>query len=139
VTGVVYFDKQKRSQRQKAKSVILSANGAETPKLLLMSKSTRFPDGLANSNGAVGKYLMFDTGAMAGGVFEHPLNEYKGAVVSRIVHDFYEIDPKHGFLGGRDSTRALIYILQVSHRAASHPTCHSGAASSKKICGTFPA
>jgi choline dehydrogenase-like flavoprotein len=100
VTGVVYFDKQKRSQRQKAKAVILCANGAETPKLLLMSKSGRFPDGLANSNGVVGKYLMFDTGAMSGGVFEHPLNEYKGAVVSRIVHDFYEIDPKHGFLGG---------------------------------------
>ncbi len=100
VTGVVYFDQQKRSQRQKAKAVILCANGAETPRLLLMSKSGRFPDGLANSNGAVGKYLMFDTGAMSGGVFEHPLNEYKGSVVSRIVHDFYEIDPKHGFVGG---------------------------------------
>jgi choline dehydrogenase-like flavoprotein len=100
VTGVVYFDQQKRSQRQRAKAVILCANGAETPRLLLMSKSARFPDGLANSSGAVGKYLMFDTGAMAAGVFEHPLNEYKGAVVSRIVHDFYEIDPKHGFVGG---------------------------------------
>jgi choline dehydrogenase-like flavoprotein len=100
VTGVVYFDKQKRTQRQRAKAVILCANGAETPRLLLMSKSGRFPDGLANSNGVVGKYLMLDTGAMSGGVFEHPLNEYKGAVVSRIVHDFYEIDPKHGFVGG---------------------------------------
>jgi choline dehydrogenase-like flavoprotein len=100
VTGIVYFDKQKRSQRQKAKAVILCANGAETPRLLLMSKSGRFPDGLANSNGIVGKYLMLDTWAMSGGVFEHPLNEYKGAVVSRIVHDFYEIDPKHGFIGG---------------------------------------
>jgi choline dehydrogenase-like flavoprotein len=100
VTGVVFFDKQKRSQRQKAKSVIICANGAETPRLLLMSKSGRFPEGLANSNGVVGKYLMFDTGAMAGGVFEHPLNDYKGAAVSRIVHDFYEIDPKEGFLGG---------------------------------------
>ena len=65
-----------------------------------MSKSKLFPDGLANSSGTVGKYLMFDTGAMSGGVFEHPLNDYKGAVVSRIVHDFYEIDPKHGFVGG---------------------------------------
>jgi choline dehydrogenase-like flavoprotein len=100
VTGVVYFDKQKRPQRQKAKAVILCANGAETPRLLLTSKSNRFPNGLANSSGVVGKYLMFDTGASAGGVFEHPLNDYKGANVSRIVHDFYEIDPKHGFLGG---------------------------------------
>ena len=77
---MVYFDKQKRSQRQKAKAVILCANGAETPKLLLMSKSARFPDGLANSSGVVGKYLMFDAGPMSGGEsFEHPLNDYKGA------------------------------------------------------------
>ncbi len=100
VTGVVYFDKQKKEQRQKAKAVIVSANGAETPRLLLMSKSNRFPDGLANSSGIVGKYLMFDTGAMAAGVFEHPLNDFKSVHVSRIVHDFYEIDPKHGFFGG---------------------------------------
>jgi choline dehydrogenase-like flavoprotein len=56
-TGVVYFDKQKREQRQRAKAVILCANGAETPRLLLMSKSKQFPNGLANSSGLVGKYL----------------------------------------------------------------------------------
>jgi len=100
VTGVVYFDKQKHQQRQKAKSVILCANGAETPRLLLLSKSKQFPDGLANSSGLVGKYLMFDTNAMSAGVFEHPLNDFKSVHVSRIIHDFYEIDPKHGFFGG---------------------------------------
>src|SRR5215831_13670868 len=101
VTGVVYFDKQKRQQRQKAKSVILCANGAETPRLLLISKSKEFPDGLANSSGLVGKYLMFDSAAaMSAGVFEHPLNDYKSVHVSRIIHDFYEIDPKHGVFGG---------------------------------------
>jgi choline dehydrogenase-like flavoprotein len=100
VSGVVYFDQQKREQRQKAKAVIVCANGAETPRLLLMSKSRRFPNGLANSNGLVGKYLMFDTSAFSAGVFEHPLNEFKGVHVSRIIHDFYEIDPKHGVWGG---------------------------------------
>jgi len=99
-TGVVYFDHRKREQRQKAKAVIVSANGAETPRLLLMSQSKQFPNGLANSSGLVGKYLMFDTGAMSAGVFEHPLNDYKSVVVSRVIHDFYEIDPKHGFFGG---------------------------------------
>jgi choline dehydrogenase-like flavoprotein len=100
VTGVVYFDAQKSEQRQKAKAVVVCANGAETARLLLMSKSNRFPNGLANSSGIVGKYLMFDSGAMAGGVFEHPLNDYKSANVSRVIHDFYEIDSKHGFYGG---------------------------------------
>jgi len=41
-----------------------------------MSKSKLFPQGLANSSGLVGRYLMFDAGALCAGLFEHPLNEY---------------------------------------------------------------
>jgi choline dehydrogenase-like flavoprotein len=99
-SGVVYFDAQGREQRQAAKAVVVCANGAETPRLLLMSTSKLFPNGLANSSGLVGKYLMFAGGSLAGGTFEHPLNEYKSVHVSRVIHDFYEIDPKHGFFGG---------------------------------------
>ena len=65
VTGVVYFDAQKREVRQRAKAVVLSANASESARLLLLSKSARFPDGLANSSGVVGKYLMFGNGASA--------------------------------------------------------------------------
>jgi hypothetical protein len=65
-----------------------------------MSKSNRFPDGLANSSGLVGKYLMFDSFVSASGLFEHPLNEYKSVQVTRVVHDFYDADPKRGFYGG---------------------------------------
>jgi choline dehydrogenase-like flavoprotein len=99
-TGVVYFDASGQEQRQLAKAVVVCANGVETPRLLLMSKSKRFPNGLANSNGLVGKYLMFAGGSLAGGTFEHPLNDYKSVHVSRVIHDFYEIDPKYGFFGG---------------------------------------
>ena len=60
-TGVAYFDAKKRLHLQRAKAVVLCANGAETPRLLLNSASSRFPNGLANSSGAVGKYLMFNT------------------------------------------------------------------------------
>jgi len=100
VTGVAYFDKDKRENFQKAKAVIVSANGAETPRLLLMSKSSRFPEGLANSSGIVGRHLMWNSGGIANAIFEHPLNEYKSQVVTRVVHDFYELDPKVGFCGG---------------------------------------
>lgn len=100
VTGVTYFDSKGTEVFQKAKAVVVCANGAETPRLLLMSKSNLFPQGLANSNGLVGKYLMFNGGSFAGGLFEHQLNEYKSVVVSRVVHDFYESDPKRGFYGG---------------------------------------
>jgi choline dehydrogenase-like flavoprotein len=99
-TGVHYFDADKREHFQKARAVILSANGAETARLLLNSKSSRFAQGLANSSGLVGKYLMFNQGADAHAVFEHELNEYKSVQVTRVLHDFYDADPKRGFYGG---------------------------------------
>ncbi|HXV39938.1 MAG TPA: GMC family oxidoreductase [Steroidobacteraceae bacterium] len=99
-TGVAYFDRGRRERFQKAKAVVVSANGAETPRLLLNSANAKFPDGLANSSGLVGKYLMFNQGAIAGGVFEHELNEHKSVQVTRILHDFYDADPKRGFYGG---------------------------------------
>ena len=100
-TGAVYFDEKREVQRQKAKAVVVCANGAETPRLLLLSANKQFPNGLANSSGMVGKHLMLNSGTVATGVFEHPLNDYKGFAVSRILHDFYELDPeKVGFRGG---------------------------------------
>jgi len=100
-TGALYFDERKAVHLQKAKAVIVSANGAETPRLLLLSASNRFPDGLANSSGQVGKNLMFNTAAVSVAVFDEPVNDYKGFAVSRLVHDFYELDPqKVGFYGG---------------------------------------
>jgi choline dehydrogenase-like flavoprotein len=99
-TGVHYFDGNKREHFQKARAVVLSANGAETARLLLNSTSSSFAQGLANSSGLVGKYLMFNQGASAHAVFEHELNEYKSAQVTRLLHDFYESDPKRGFYGG---------------------------------------
>jgi choline dehydrogenase-like flavoprotein len=99
--GAVYYDSARSSHLQKAKAVILSANGAETPRLLLLSANKQHPNGLANSSGVVGKYLMLNSGGTAQGVFENSLNDYKGFAVSRILHDFYELDPeKVGFHGG---------------------------------------
>ena len=99
-TGVKYFDAGKKEIFQRAKAVFVCANGAETPRLLLNSKSNLFPQGLANSSGAVGKYLMFNGGGFSKGVFEHEVNGYKGIVATRIVWDLYELDPKLGLMGG---------------------------------------
>lgn len=100
VTGAIYFDKDKREIFQRARAVVVCANGAETPRLLLQSKSNLFPHGLANTNGNVGKYLMFDAGGLVLGLCEHPVNDYKSIVVTRVLHDFYAADPKRGFYGG---------------------------------------
>jgi choline dehydrogenase-like flavoprotein len=99
-TGVVYFDDQKHEQVQRAKAVVLCANGAETPHLLLKSTSSRFPDGLANSSGMVGRNLMWNSNAIVNATFEHELDDWKGAMVTRIALDYYDHDPARGFYGG---------------------------------------
>ena len=97
---VIYLDTDAKEQAQATKAVVLSANGAESARLLLLSENTKHPDGLANSSGYVGRNLMHNSHAVGNGVFEHPLNDYKGVQVSRIIHDFYETDEKRGFYGG---------------------------------------
>jgi choline dehydrogenase-like flavoprotein len=63
-TGVHYVDKVMGvDEHAKARVVVLSASGCESARILLNSKSPQFPDGLANSSGLVGKYLMDTVGA----------------------------------------------------------------------------
>ncbi len=100
VTGVAYYDARGHEHFQRARAVVLAANGGETPRLLLNSANPRFPQGLANSSGLVGKYLMFNYTARVNALFEHELNEYKSVQCTRILHDFYDSDPRRGFYGG---------------------------------------
>ncbi|MFW6084840.1 MAG: GMC family oxidoreductase N-terminal domain-containing protein, partial [Gemmatimonadota bacterium] len=67
-TGVHYIDKRTRlDEHASAKLVVLAASACESARILLNSTSPRFPDGLANSSGLVGKYLMDTVGAGVGG------------------------------------------------------------------------
>jgi choline dehydrogenase-like flavoprotein len=67
-TGVVYVDKTTlQEHRVSARVVVLAASACETVRLLLNSKSPRFPHGLGNSHGLVGKYIMDTVGANWGG------------------------------------------------------------------------
>lgn len=122
VNEVLYYDADGNEHSQKAKAVIVSANGAETPRLLLNSASDRHRDGLANSSGFVGKNLMFNCHSLADGIFEHPLNEYKGVQMTRIIHDFYESDPARGFYGGGGmGARPLFAATPINFAAFSRP------------------
>lgn len=58
IEAVHYFDQDKRSHRIGGKLFVLACNGIETPKLLLMSKDERNPNGLANSSDQVGRNMM---------------------------------------------------------------------------------
>lgn len=100
VTGVTYFDRDKKDVFQRAKAVVLSANGVETPKLLLLSATGAFPDGLANSSGQVGRNFMCNGYAAAGALFDQAVNGWKGVNVSRVIWDFFEIPRELGLYGG---------------------------------------
>ena len=67
-TGVVFIDRRTGKERVvKGKVVVLAASSGETVRILLNSKSPLFPQGLANSSGLVGKYIMDTVGASLGG------------------------------------------------------------------------
>ncbi|HWP37267.1 MAG TPA: GMC family oxidoreductase [Gemmatimonadales bacterium] len=100
VSQVVYVDREGREHAQRARAVVVCGNGAETARLLLMSTSSRFPQGLANSSGTVGKYLMWNGNTGTAGYFEHPLNEFKSVQATRVLHEWYDSDPRRGFYGG---------------------------------------
>ena len=61
--GVIYIDKKTSSDNRVAREiVVLAASACESARILLNSKSSKFPQGLANSSGVVGKYLTDSTG-----------------------------------------------------------------------------
>ena len=63
VTGVSYVDKASRTERQiRCRALVLAASACESARLLLNSKSSRFPDGVANGSGQVGRNLMDTVG-----------------------------------------------------------------------------
>ena len=71
-TGVSFVNKDDMQEYSvTAKIVILAASACESARLLLNSKSGRFPNGLANASGVIGKYLHDSTGASMGGILPH--------------------------------------------------------------------
>lgn len=100
VTGVVYFDKDGKEQRQKARIVAVAGNSIETPRLLLLSASNMFKNGLANSSDQVGRnYMRHMTGSIYA-MFKNPVHMYKGTTMAGIIRDEAKHDTRRGFAGG---------------------------------------
>ncbi len=100
VTGVTYFDPDGREHEQKAKVVIVCGYAIETPRLLLNSACPGFEEGLANSSGTVGKYLMVQAGNVVLGRFPDLIRMYKAPPAHALTEEFYETDPTRGFARG---------------------------------------
>ncbi|WP_306027583.1 GMC family oxidoreductase [Stappia sp. MMSF_3263] len=99
-SGVLYADKDGNQHLQKARVVCIAGNSIESPRLLLNSASSMFPDGLANSSGQVGRnYMRHMTGSVYA-VFDKPVRMWRGTTMAGIVQDEARHDPSRGFVGG---------------------------------------
>jgi choline dehydrogenase-like flavoprotein len=89
---------------QEAKIIVLCLGAIESARLLLLSKSGDFPDGLANSSGLLGKNATFHEYLYAVGLFDRNLHEplygFAGNYISGGSMQFYETDEKRGHIGG---------------------------------------
>ncbi|HTI13760.1 MAG TPA: GMC family oxidoreductase, partial [Dictyobacter sp.] len=99
-TGVTYIDTDGNEHEVKAHVVIVSGYAIETPRLLLNSACAGFEQGLANSSGTVGKYLMVQIGNVVMGRFEEPIRMYKAPPAHALTEEFYETDPRNDFIRG---------------------------------------
>jgi choline dehydrogenase-like flavoprotein len=100
VDTVVYVDKTGTLHEQAAKIVCLAGNSIETPRLLLLSESNRFPKGLANSSDQVGRnYMRHLTGSVYAR-FDKPVHMYRGETMAGIIADESAHKPDRGFVGG---------------------------------------
>ena len=98
--GAVYF-REGKEHFQAASLVIVSCNSIGTPRLLLMSESSRFPNGLANSSGLVGKRLMVHPYGASVGLYDDDLEDWLGPTGELIESmQFYETDASRGFVRG---------------------------------------
>src|ERR1700683_1854013 len=100
VTAVVYQDPHGNEQRQLARIVCVACNSVETPRLLLLSESARYPRGLANSSDQVGRNFCCHTGGFVWGIFDQPIHFWRGTTLAGIIEDETRHDPKRGFAGG---------------------------------------
>ena len=99
-TGVLYADKDGNQHLQKARVVCVAGNSIESPRLLLNSASSMFPNGLANSSGQVGRNYMNHTTAAALTINPGPVYMYRGFDIAAVVSDEVPNNPDRGFLGG---------------------------------------
>jgi choline dehydrogenase-like flavoprotein len=90
-TGVSYIDKRTGADMHvRARIVVLAASACESARILLNSKSSRFPQGLANSSGTVGKYLTDTTGTDVAG--------YIPALENHVPHNEDGVGGMHIFM-----------------------------------------
>ncbi len=110
-TGVEYYDAKKQRQELLADVVILAAFAAHNPRILFNSRTDKHPDGLANSSGAVGRYIMSHHMATFWALFDEDIENHMGlSGALKISQDDY---PKNG---RKEAFGSFMWLIGVSQK-----------------------
>lgn len=104
-TGVAYVDKTTSTEKRiSARAVVLAASACESARLLLNSKSSLFPNGLANSSGQVGRNLTDSVGSDGEGYFPNmekmPPHNHDGTGGMHLYIPWWKYDRQNEFPRG---------------------------------------
>jgi choline dehydrogenase-like flavoprotein len=98
--SVVYFNALGQEHELAARAIVIAGNAVETPRLLLLSTSGEFPNGLANSSGTVGQFFMEHLSTAVMGRFPDALEPWSGPPGGGYAQDFYATNSRHSFARG---------------------------------------
>ena len=108
VTGVIYATETGAQKRLMADLVVTAAFTIQNPRLLLASANDKHPNGLANSSGTLGKYVMAHSVPLVYGIFEERTQCYMGAVGGQLVNQDGYAKNTHAELGAFGSYQWMI-------------------------------
>jgi choline dehydrogenase-like flavoprotein len=131
IRAAVYEDAEGVVHQQEADVFLLACGAVETARLMLMSTSGRFPNGLSNSNDLVGRNVTFHEYSASVATFEDPIYAWAGGgYVSASSFEFYEHDENRDFVSGGHIAAAGVGIpLPINWGLPGKPTW--GAAAKK--------
>jgi choline dehydrogenase-like flavoprotein len=118
ITGVVYVS-DGQTRRQEADVYILSAFCVENPRLLLHSATARFADGLANSSGLVGRYLLTHVADSGLARFPQPVHQWSTAPGTLLSQQHYGTQPNRPFPGGWSWMTSCLFPGEFANAVAS--------------------
>ena len=124
VRAAVYQNARGEAVKQEADLFILACGAVETARLMLLSKSSIFPNGLANGSDLVGRNVTFHEYSAAVGTYDDPVYAWAGGgYVSASSFQHYEHDPSRGFVSGGHIAVAGVGIpLPINWRLPGRPT-----------------
>jgi choline dehydrogenase-like flavoprotein len=124
VRGAVFEDADGVVREQRADVFLLACGAVESARLLLLSKSGRFPNGLANGSDLVGRNVTFHEYSASVGTFDDPVNAWAGGgYVSASSFEFYGHDESRGHVSGGHIAAAGVGIpLPINWGLPGRPT-----------------